>query len=310
MLCKDPKASIAALRRQVVGLPRNTVTAYVRRWRRVHERRKRHRRQRTTWLIPGAVWAIDGTWLDWRVSGAGRRALIVVELHGRQTMSLRSVPGERASAAMRVLEDLIGRHGAPLVLKLDNGKAFTAKCFAEFCGRHGITLMHSPVRCPSWNGTCEVSGRWAKGRAMTAARRRGADGELTQQDLDAAVTCSGPLPPVDDALRARFRLAYEEQLVAVSRERGLVLDAHTKDHVRRSLGRVAARRALQLCHIPLSSEPSCFEQRRRSRRSGECCRCARRCVPRSRGCVAPTSGASVTSRQIVTPSSCRRRGRR
>jgi hypothetical protein len=32
-------------------------------------------------------------------------------------------------------------------------------------------------------------------------------------------------------------------------ERGLALDQHIGDHVRRSLGRVAARRALQACHI-------------------------------------------------------------
>ena len=84
---------------------------------------------------------------------------------------------------------------------------------------------------------------------MAAAHRRDADGELTQADLDAAVTCTGSLPRVDDRLRARFRRTYAEQLAVACQERGLVLDAHTKDHVRRSLGRVAARRALQLCHI-------------------------------------------------------------
>ncbi|MCC6669763.1 MAG: hypothetical protein IT458_01795, partial [Planctomycetes bacterium] len=53
--------------------------------------------------------------------------------------------------------------------------------------------MHSPVRRPRWNGTCEVSGRWAKERAQAAALRRGGV-TLTQQDLDAAVTLDGPLP--------------------------------------------------------------------------------------------------------------------
>jgi len=250
---------MAALRHEIADLPRNTTAAYVRRLRRLHERRRQRRRQRTVWLVPGAVWAMDGTWLDQLVADSGRRALIVVELHGKQTLCLQSVPGERAAAAIAALQVLIERHGAPLVLKVDNGSAFTARPFTDFCTRHGITLMHSPVRLPSWNGTCEVSGRWAKRRAMAAARRRGAEGELTQADLDAAVTCTGLLPRVDDDLRRRFRAVVAIQLAAVCRERGLVLDAHTAHHVRRSLGRVATRRALQLCHI-LTIEGRGFHQ--------------------------------------------------
>jgi len=54
---------------------------------------------------------------------------------------------------------------------------------------------------------------------------------------------------VGPVLREHFVRVYEEQLVEACRERGLVLDGDTANHVRRSLGRVAAKRALQLCHI-------------------------------------------------------------
>jgi transposase InsO family protein len=212
-------------------------------------KRRRRRLQIVQWLVRGAVWAVDGTWLAQPVAGAGRRALVVVELHSRKTLAVASVPGERAVAAEHVLEALFTEHGAPLVLKLDNGSAFTARRFADFCERNGVALMHSPVRRPSWNGTCEVSGRWAKRRAEAAARQRGAPGVLTHADLDAAISFIGTMPRIVDALRRRFQDVLAQMRADVARERGLVLAPCLPDSVNRSLGRVAARRALQLCHI-------------------------------------------------------------
>ena len=232
----------------IPGLPRNSAAAYLRRLDRLERRRRRRWRHRVHWLVPGAAWAIDGTWLDQAVVGSGRRALVVVDLRSKMTLAVESVRGERAVDVERVLTGLIAKHGAPLVLKLDNGSAFISKRILDFCRRHGITLMHSPIRRPSWNGTCEVSGRWAKRRAAAAARLRG-DGTLTQADLDCAVTCVGVLPQVGAPLRRSFLDLVQQQLAVVARERGLAVDEPVRDHMRRSLGRVAARRALQACHI-------------------------------------------------------------
>ena len=114
--------------------------------------------------------------------------------------------------------------------------------------QHEITLMGSPVRRPRWNGTCEVSGRWAKERAQAAALRRGGV-TLIQQDLDAAVTLDGPLPVLAAELRSRFQNAYDQQMADLARERGLADPGPPEDPLLRSLGRVAAQRALQICHI-------------------------------------------------------------
>lgn len=243
------KISVATLRKLLPGLPRNSTAAYLRRLWRIRRRRRRRNWRSLHWHVPGAVWAIDGTWLDLPAEDRGRRALVVVELHGRTTLALQSVTGESANEVERVLAALLARYGPPLVLKLDNGSGFLAKRFAEFCERHGITLMHSPVRRPRWNGTCEVSGRWAKHRAMAAARRRGSSGRLSQADLDHAVTFSGTMPRIDDATRERFLAVYQSQLAIVAAQEGVALQALTKDHVRRSLGRVAAKQALILCHM-------------------------------------------------------------
>ncbi|HEX6813063.1 MAG TPA: transposase family protein [Planctomycetota bacterium] len=199
--------------------------------------------------MPGAVWAIDGTWLDQPVPPLGRRALVVTELHSRTILCLRSVAGERAAAVEQVLAELFTRHGAPLVLKLDNGSAFVSRRLRHFCRLHGVTLMHSPVRQPRWNGSCEVGGRWAKQRAHAAWRARGGQGALTQADLDAAVTFVGTMPRIDDATREHFLDVVAEQLAIAAAQRGLVIARVSQDHVRRSLTRVAVRRALQLCHI-------------------------------------------------------------
>lgn len=240
---------MSRLRRMIPGLPRNSVAAYVRRWRRVSKRRRQRRWCRLQWNVPGAVWALDGTWLDRPVQGGSRRALVVAELCSKQTLCLQSVPGERAVAAERVLQELIERHGAPLVLKVDNGSAFVAKRFEAFCRGYGITLLHSPVRRPRWNGTCEVSGRWAKQRAYAAAARRVAEAALCQADLDAAVTFQGIMQRVAPELRHDFQRVVAEQIAVLAAERGLAKDAVPQDHRGRSLRRVAVRRALEMCHI-------------------------------------------------------------
>lgn len=246
---RHPHWGLPKLRQIIPGLPKNSAAAYLRRLRRVEAKLWRRDLERVSWHVPAAVWAIDGTWLDRPVPPLGRRALVVIELHSRSTLCLRSVVGERAVEVEAVLADLFARHGAPLVLKLDNGPGFIARRLRAFCRRHGVTLLHSPVRQPRWNGSCEVSARWAKQRAYAAASERSNGRELTQADLDAAVTFTGPMPSLDDELRERFLDVVAEQLAVAAAERGLVLARVSQDHVRRSLGRVAVRRALQLCHI-------------------------------------------------------------
>jgi hypothetical protein len=246
---RHPDWGLPRLRTVIPGLPRNSAAAYLRRLHRIEAIFQRRHWRRLSWLVPGAVWAIDGTWLDRPVPPLGRRALVVAELHSRKTLCLQSVVGERAEAAERVLEALFARHGAPLVLKLDNGPGFVARRLRAFCRRHGVVLLHSPVRRPCWNGTCEVSGRWAKKRAHAAWLARGAHGDLAQVDLDAAVTFTGTMPRIDDATREHFLDVVAEQLAIAAAQRGLAIARVSQDHVRRSLARVAVRRALQLCHI-------------------------------------------------------------
>lgn len=252
------RCSVRDLQKAIPHLPRNTAAAYLRRVQRILRWRRRRALRRLRWQVPGAVWAIDGTWLDQPVEGVGRRALVVVEVHGRQALCVQSVPGERSGVTVACLERLVAEHGAPLVLKADNGRAFTSKAVSKLCAQHGITLLHSPVRRPSYNGACEVGGRWAKVRALAAARARGAVGSLCQSDLDQAVHRKGPIERVDAETRERFlgvldeqrRLVAEEELQRrVAEQQGLANQGAHRHHAAASLERVAVRRALELCHI-------------------------------------------------------------
>lgn len=242
-----PKWSMKQLRKALPGLPRNSAVAYLRRYERVCRKRRR-RRHRVLWNMPGTVWAIDGTWLERCVEGSGRRALIVVELHSKKTLALESVSGERIVEVERVLAQLIQKHGAPLVLKLDNGSAFISLRIAVFCALRGITLMHSPPRQPAFNGTCEVSGRWAKRRAQVAADLRG-DGHA---DAVRPGPCGDLRRCAAEGGRGAARSLPRDGGAGDGRRggrTGVALADTLRDHVRRSLGRVAARRALQACHI-------------------------------------------------------------
>jgi transposase InsO family protein len=213
--------------------------------------RKRRRRslRKLTWLVNGAVWAIDGTWFDSPVASLGRRALVVVELNTKGVLTMPSVSGEKVKEVLACLRELIARHGAPLVLKLDNGSGFVADEMTDFCRENDITLLFSPPRRPSYNGTCEVSVRWSKERVEAAAAARGEPGGLLPADLEHAVTYQGVMPRVDQETRRRFLATVAEQRRAVAAEWGLALRGPMEDHVRRSLERVAVQRALQLCHI-------------------------------------------------------------
>ena len=85
--------------------------------------------------------------------------------------------------------------------------------------------------------------------AAKAAADRGDPERLCQDDLDHAVTFTEVMPRIDAALRHLFLGRFQEQLAIAAAQEGVALGSRTEDHVLRSLGRVAAKRALILCHM-------------------------------------------------------------
>jgi hypothetical protein len=72
---------------------------------------------------------------------------------------------------------------------------------------------------------------------------------LSAADLQVATTFVGEMPRVPEALRTDFQQALAEQLRRVAAERGVALGPGLGNAIHRSLGRVAAERALIQCHI-------------------------------------------------------------
>jgi transposase InsO family protein len=149
----------------------------------------RQRRQLLTrglhWTRPGAVWAADFSEPPQPVEGYPRLLAVRDLASGWQLLWL-PVPDESARTAADALASLFREHGAPLVLKSDNGSAFlAAECAALLAGRGGWQLC-SPPRTPRYNGSCEAGIGSMKTRTHHQAARQGRPGEWTCDDCEAA----------------------------------------------------------------------------------------------------------------------------
>jgi hypothetical protein len=96
-----------------------------------------HPRQRLElcWLRPGAVWGMDFTELSQPIDGRCSYAFTVRDLASGLQLLWQPVANETALCAIGELELLFRIHGAPLVLKSDNGSAFRARLLKALLGR-------------------------------------------------------------------------------------------------------------------------------------------------------------------------------
>ncbi|MBL9149570.1 MAG: transposase family protein [Phycisphaerae bacterium] len=186
------RLSVAALRR-AVAMPRARIAALVRTWRRQHAPHV----ARLKWTRPGSVWAMDWTETDSPVvapsgvpSGAVdvscRWTLLVRDLAG--SMQLAAIPAAHATAAVaaETLRALVAAHGAPLVLKTDNGSNVAEAEVREALAAMGIAHLRSPPGTPRYNGSVEAGIGSLKARLRAIASARGRPAAPTADDLEEA----------------------------------------------------------------------------------------------------------------------------
>ncbi len=189
-------------------------------------RRGRSSLHSLTWTAPGSVWAADFTNTPCTVDGEVGKLAVVRDLASHSQLLARPSCGERAREVGLALEHLFAVHGAPLVLKQDNGPGFIAEVTRELCAKHGVLILYSPPYTPSYNGSCEAGCGSLKNRAERIAAAAGRAAAWTSDDVEAArlqanasVRVGGPRGPTPDALwrarvpittieRARFRAVY------------------------------------------------------------------------------------------------------
>jgi transposase InsO family protein len=204
-----PHVGVPTLRACFPAMSRAELTDLLVRYRRVWRARHRVPLRVLTWPVAGRVWAIDFTGPVTPIEGRDRYLLAVRDLaSGRQLLWL-PVEGATGAVARAALATLFAEHGAPLVLKCDNGSPFVGAVVAELLAEYGVAALVSPPYWPAYNGAVEAGIGWLKDRTDAHAARAGHAGYWTWEDVagarseaNALARPRGPLGPSPDELWA------------------------------------------------------------------------------------------------------------
>lgn len=181
--------------------------------------------------------------------------------------NLAALPADSASGEVLdgALRALFARRGAPLVLKSDNGSAFTCETIARLLAHHDVLHLLSPPRTPTYNGSAEAGIGSIKTRAHYESARNDRPGHWTCDDIEAArlqanltAHIEGPLAPTPEQAwqaqrnitedeRQRFRQVYDRYRHEERCTRAGHAQPVTGRAAEASIDRVAIARALAEC---------------------------------------------------------------
>jgi len=136
----------------------------------------------------GAVWAIDFSEAPCLIDGIYPNLLAVRDLASHQQLLWLPTFDMTAQTTIDALAMLFTLHGAPLVLKADNGSAFRADATQHFLSRWNTNMLFSPPHTPVYNGSIEAGIGSLKTRTERYASRAGHPGYWTCTDVAAAQT--------------------------------------------------------------------------------------------------------------------------
>lgn len=215
-----------------------------------------------TWQVPGRVWATDFTQPPQPIDGVFPYVLLVRDLAAsRQLLALPAMAPE-ASVAVAAMRELFLQHGAPLVIKEDNGSSFIAQGFLDLLGDFTVTPLFSPPHLPQYNGAIEAGNGSLKTHARQEALRHGRT-IWTSDDLEVACESAntfarpwsdhGPSPqqrwdsrrPITAGERGRFHTTLGKMKMQVIAEWQLRPADLTRRAVQSAVDRTATRRALE-----------------------------------------------------------------
>lgn len=224
-----PGVGLPTLQALFPDLARAVLADLLVRYRRVWRRQHRRPLHVLHWSQPGRVWAIDFHGPRPAVEGCDPYLLAVRDLASQQQLAWLPVSDATAATVQAALTSLFAGHGAPLVLKSDNGSAFGAAEVQALCRQFGVENLFSPPRQPWYNGSIEAGIGSLTRRTEQAAARRGHpeawtydDVALAQWEANATSRPHGRNGPTPDALwaartpvtateRAAFRQAVAAQ---------------------------------------------------------------------------------------------------
>ena len=257
-----PAVGVPMLRECFPGMSRAELEELLKSYRQVWREHNREPLRVLHWPVVGRVWAIDYTGPLPPVDRRYPHLLAVRDLaSGMQLLwrPLEAANGENAAAA---LERLFAWHGAPLVLKTDNGGPFGCPAVRDVLRDHQVEALFSPPRWPRYNGAIEAGIGAMHERTDARAARAGHAGFWTIDDAAGAMSEAnalarphGPSPsdqwaerlPILPTDRDHFRRSVEHHLDHEKRATGPCIDDAPDVWSKRAMARHAIRLALEEC---------------------------------------------------------------
>jgi transposase InsO family protein len=257
-----PHTGVPTLQALCPGMARREIQKLLRRYRRAWRRRRRLLLHTLHWTRAGSVWAIDFAEPPQPVEGSYPRLVAVRDLASGCQLLWLPVPDDSSATAAAALTCLFRQHGAPLVLKSDNGSAFIAAELEALLTAWGVGQLFSPPRLPQYNGSCEAGIGSMKARTHHESVRRSHAGEWTCEDTEAARLqanetarpwgCHGPTPAeawqarrcLDVGERTAFLEAVRHRARAVRQEQGYPPEGSLDRAAQAAVDRVALRDVL------------------------------------------------------------------
>jgi transposase InsO family protein len=198
-----PGVGIPTLQERFHGVARGELIDLLRRYRAVCRARFGAYGRVLHWQTAGRVWAADFTEPSlWGqagslppIAGSYPYVLAVRDLGSGVTLAWEPLPDLTEEVTQAALQRLFAWHGAPLVLKVDNGSAFRAQAFVEFLQASGVFPLYSPPSCPGYNGSIEAAIGSLKRRTEEQARGAGRAGQWELADLAAAQAAANASHP-------------------------------------------------------------------------------------------------------------------
>jgi transposase InsO family protein len=257
-----PNIGVPTLRDCFPHLARAELTDLLQRYRRVWRSRSYQLVHVLHWQRAGVTWAMDFAQPPNPIDDRFPYLLAVRDLASGQQLLWLPIAHATADEALLALAPLFVSHGAPLVLKTDNGSPFCADALLAYLRRFGVLPLFSPPYWPRYNGAIEAGIGSLKTRTEDHAKRQGRPAWWTCDDVEAArleanatARPKGPDGPTPDELwearallnadeRTLFATSVAQQRLTARIELGLAIEATPVDLDDRKVDRHAIRRAL------------------------------------------------------------------
>jgi hypothetical protein len=184
-----PAIGVPTLQAFFPDMARAELEDIVHRYRRVWRKRNYRPLCVLDWQVPGSVWAADFTGPLKPIDDLYPYLLAVRDLaSGYQLLWLPVMRPDSAEVA-QALASLVTLHGAPLVLKTDNGSPFSAALYPWPSSPNlpaFVQMLFSPPYTPAYNGSVEAGICSLKTRTQAHASRHGHPGSWSFDDVAAA----------------------------------------------------------------------------------------------------------------------------